>query len=258
MQQPQQLQASYYGKGIAVYGPTQNWKEDLKALNGKYNPNLGGQPGWIFGKSHETALMQFIANANAGVIQPTPSQTPQRSPYRQQQPQQMGYTPQPILNGPQPMITVQPFQQQLPVIQPLVRPALVVQPQAQQQQPQQPSLIASNMQQIGRAGVAPLRFTDANGQDYELQWYAVPVPRIGQHLEITYDQSVDAPAVTYTVTNLNTTNPTTSFAAVVDQTGEQVIFDLVRGEWQGRDLATTSVKLVPDTVIATQAQEQPQ
>lgn len=68
-----------YGKGLAVFGDTKPWKENLKSMGGKYNGSLKpyGQdsppvPGWIFGKAKEDELNQFVQQALSGQIQPTP------------------------------------------------------------------------------------------------------------------------------------------------------------------------------------------
>ncbi len=59
------------------------------------NGNLKGRPGWIFQRNKEAELMQFIAQAQQGLIQPAaptttqtafPIATPQLSPFGQTQP----------------------------------------------------------------------------------------------------------------------------------------------------------------------------
>ena len=228
MQQPLQLQAAYYGKGIAVYGPTQAWKEDLKALGGKYNSNLGGQPGWIFGAGREQALMQFIANANAGVIAPTPVPAGARSPYRAQQVQQLQqpYVAQPIFQQVQ--------QPGLPAIQPIVRPA--AQPTLQVVQPVQPQrmspLVATNAEST--SDVSLLRFKDQSGQVYEIQWYAVPVPELGQQVRITYTDVDEPTRPTYLVSEMPDERPINTFAILEQESANGYDIDLVRGEWQIR------------------------
>lgn len=65
------MQAQYYSdKSIAVYGDTKPWKNNLMNLGGRYNKNLGGQPGYIFSRDKEGELMQFLADAQAGQVQP--------------------------------------------------------------------------------------------------------------------------------------------------------------------------------------------
>lgn len=50
----------YSDKSIVVYGDTRKYKEDLKKLGGKYNANLKQGPGWIFPKTLEKELNEFI------------------------------------------------------------------------------------------------------------------------------------------------------------------------------------------------------
>lgn len=60
------MEISAYGKGYAVFGNTQPFKEDLKALGGRYNRNLGGKPGWVFGTNKLQELTEFVTAANSG------------------------------------------------------------------------------------------------------------------------------------------------------------------------------------------------
>ena len=52
--------SDYTDKSIAVQGDTRKYKEDLKKLGGKYNPQLKGGPGWIFPKTSEKDINSFI------------------------------------------------------------------------------------------------------------------------------------------------------------------------------------------------------
>jgi hypothetical protein len=79
------MEAEYYtDKSILVFGDTKPWTQNLKELGGRYNPNLKdqtgrkGRKGWIFPRSKESQVMQFVAEANAGLILPLPIQP--RSP----------------------------------------------------------------------------------------------------------------------------------------------------------------------------------
>lgn len=51
---------NYSDKSIAVYGNTRDHKDSLKALGGKYNSRLRDGPGWIFPKSLENDLRNFM------------------------------------------------------------------------------------------------------------------------------------------------------------------------------------------------------
>jgi hypothetical protein len=50
----------YTDRSVAVMGDTRKYKEDLKKLGGKYNGNLKNGPGWVFPKTSENALKNFI------------------------------------------------------------------------------------------------------------------------------------------------------------------------------------------------------
>ena len=52
----------YSEKSIAVIGDTKPFKDDLKALGGKWNSNLSCGPGWIFGTKSRDAVSDFIQN----------------------------------------------------------------------------------------------------------------------------------------------------------------------------------------------------
>ena len=50
----------YTDRSIVVNGETRKYKEDLKKLGGKYNGILKNGPGWIFPKSSESSVKNFI------------------------------------------------------------------------------------------------------------------------------------------------------------------------------------------------------
>jgi hypothetical protein len=61
--------SNYSERSVVVRGNTQKYKEDLKMLGGKYNSRLrdessdtGRTPGWIFMKSKEEDIKNFIRN----------------------------------------------------------------------------------------------------------------------------------------------------------------------------------------------------
>ena len=47
---------SYTPKSVVVYGNTDKFKEEIKALDGKWNPHLQGIKGWIFPKTRRSSL----------------------------------------------------------------------------------------------------------------------------------------------------------------------------------------------------------
>jgi len=50
----------YSSVSLVVYGNTKDYKEELKKLGGKYNPNLKKGAGWIFSKKNESDLKKWI------------------------------------------------------------------------------------------------------------------------------------------------------------------------------------------------------
>ena len=52
----------YSEKSIAVFGNTNDHKDSLMTLGGKYNSNLRGRPGWIFTNSARPRVEEFIKN----------------------------------------------------------------------------------------------------------------------------------------------------------------------------------------------------
>lgn len=60
----------YSDKAFAVFGNYFPWTKDLAALGGRANANLRGRPGYIFGNAKLQAVSDFVAQANAGAIEP--------------------------------------------------------------------------------------------------------------------------------------------------------------------------------------------
>ena len=50
----------YSDRSIVVQGDTRPYKEDMKKLGGKYNSQLKGGPGWVFPKTSEKEVNDFI------------------------------------------------------------------------------------------------------------------------------------------------------------------------------------------------------
>lgn len=51
----------YSEKAVAVIGDTKDYKEQLKAMGGKFNSRLTCGPGWVFSRRKEAELREFIA-----------------------------------------------------------------------------------------------------------------------------------------------------------------------------------------------------
>lgn len=55
----------YSDKAIVIRGEyTKKYIDQLKSMNGKFNPKLKGGPGWIFSKRHKYKLNIFIDQKN--------------------------------------------------------------------------------------------------------------------------------------------------------------------------------------------------
>jgi superfamily II DNA or RNA helicase len=61
---------NYSKLSFAVYGETEKWKTELKALKGKYNSKLAGGPGWIFYNSLRPDVEVFVNAVNEGNADP--------------------------------------------------------------------------------------------------------------------------------------------------------------------------------------------
>ncbi|MEO6068885.1 MAG: hypothetical protein ABIQ41_13015 [Gemmatimonadales bacterium] len=175
------MQAEYYKNSLAVFGNTKPWKENIKQLGGSFNGNLAGRPGWVFKKELEPIVMQFIANANAGYIQPiapaapTPVAQPQMVPFGQVAP---ALTPQDAMAR----LTMQ--QPQMPVTMPQV--PTPQQPQMPVMMPQvptpQPARLLTPLPQLVKF---PNVFVAADGVVYQMIMYVVPVPQVGQTVTLS-------------------------------------------------------------------------
>ena len=206
------LNAEYYKSGLAVFGDTTKWKENLKVMGGKFNRNLGGKAGWIFfnetqgqpvqGSSKEQEVMQFIANANAGVVQPIP--------FAAYSPRQTAAAPAPMVAPgiPQPAMTPEAALERLLTTRPAAAEVTVSVPQ--------------------RVNF-PNRFQGADGVAYQVIVYTAPLPVVGQQVDLTLGQNI----LSYEVLELETEeSPVDSILLKrtdIDETSRAV---LTAGKWQ--------------------------
>lgn len=211
------MQAEYYKTGIAVFGDTLTWRENLYQLGGIFNKNLGGRIGWFFKKESEPVLMQFIANANAGAIQPLPSTkgqrgqqqvtaTPQMVPFGQVQ---QAMSPQDAmvrltLNATQPQKTPQDAMEHF--LQPVTLPGTTFTPQQAltllnggrpnipQPRPLVPAPVAVGITTPTTVNY-PNTFIAADGVTYQIVMQTVPLPHVGQTIIFRDDGNVDVQLV---------------------------------------------------------------
>jgi len=230
------MQAQYYSdKSIAVFGDSKPWATDLKALGGKFNYNLAGHPGWIFPRSREVELMQFIANANGGAVRPTQAPTP----YPVQQPILTpigaGY---PAMTPTAALTRLQVAQPTLPAIYPIVgtRPMaifptpMVVGP-VSPAVPKPVTLLPAQPATIGY----PNMFVAGDGLQYQIMIYTVLLPSVGQLVDLVIGETT----LEYRVSSLEkTTHPVDSIAItqVLPEGSEQVAPTsraiVMNGQWK--------------------------
>ena len=199
------MQAEYYSdKSIAVLGETKPWAANLRTLGGKFNGNLKGRPGWIFPRNKEAELMQFIGQAQQGLIQPMaqtitqttyPIATAQMVPFGQMQPAMSPQAAMTRLTIAQPQQATIPFPQ---VAMPQVAMPQVAMPQvARPLSPKPTTVLPPQPVTVGFPNV----FTAADGLTYQIIIYTAPIPTIGQRVTLSMgDFNVD-----YNVTTIQGT-----------------------------------------------------
>lgn len=208
------MEAVYYKNGIAIFGNTQPWKEQLKQLGGRYNPHLEGpggfedqkRPGWVFNKNLEPQLLNFIAQANSGAIPQPATQSYQNYQRPQQQPQIISPYQTPValsprsainrLNISQPNMSPQTIGRSsvLPQINPLITGNRPLSPS---QRPLSPSrsiqplavLPTTVLQSVPQKLNFPNLYTAADGLTYQIIIYTVPLPTVGQRILLNVNGS---------------------------------------------------------------------
>lgn len=105
--------AGYSEISFAVRGDTRTHQDALKKLGGRWNPNLQGGPGYIFGMKRLNDVQNFVANVNAGVILTNPvAARPTRAAYTPMLNTQFGVAPMmntPLVTAPLPGAQLQPL-----------------------------------------------------------------------------------------------------------------------------------------------------
>jgi hypothetical protein len=200
------MQAEYYSdKSIAVFGDTKPWAEDLRVLGGKFNYNLKGRPGWIFQKAKENELVQLITNANSGSIQP------------QVHAQTSNLTQMVPLGATQPAMTPQVAMARLSLSQ--------TPPPQQLKLIPQPKLIGSTSSTVNY----PNRFEAADGIAYQIVMYTIPLPRVGQRINLTVGELISE----YYVTDIKNVSPVDDIT-ISSNSFPEVIYRvvIVNGKWK--------------------------
>ena len=240
------MQAEQYtDKSFAVFGDTKPWSNNLKGLGGKFNGNLRGRPGWIFTNAKQAEVMQFLGQVQAGQIQPTPQASyqvaqPQLAPFGATQP---AMTPQTALNRlqiaqptipfpqPTPQIAFPSIAVPFPQIQPLVGTVPVNVPKPVS--PVVPKPVTMLPAQATTVNY-PNLFTAADGLQYQIVMYTVPLPSVGQRVTLTVGENV----VEYVVSNIESVTPPFDSILIApvnneqDQEQQMSRAVLAKGKWQ--------------------------
>lgn len=232
------MQAEYYSdKSIAVFGETKPWAANFKALGGKFNYNLRGRQGWILPRKSEAEIVQFVANANAGLIQPaaeTPAYTiqPALVPFGVAQP---ALTPQAAFNRlqAQPVAFPTAFSQAtLPLAQP-IQPTIMMAPRPAT--PTGPRPVTALLAQPVTLNY-PNLFTAADGMQYQVVIYTAVKPSLGQRVTLTVGDAI----LEYTVSTVKNNAPFDDILvtqilptdAPAEQEAAQSRAILMNGEWK--------------------------
>ena len=185
-------------KSLVIRGTTTPWKEELKELGAKWNPNLQGGPGWIISKQRQDAVLDFVENANGGYVQPEPVAKVQ--PRSAQRP---AYSPRSAVSR---------LQAGQSSIRPTIKPA---------------SALPSQPVQLNY----PNMFTASDGLQYQVIIYTVPLPKVDQKVTITLGSDV----YEYVVSELEKSSPPFDSIVILpkegDESGKQRAV-LINGVWK--------------------------
>lgn len=198
-----ELYANYYKSDkIIVLGNTKRWKENLKALGCRYVahvPEYENKAGWMCSKSQQESVMQFIADANAGLVQPkawAPSNTVQA-------------TPTAPLVGRDPTVAAMSPEDAVALLR-----------KSQPAQPTQP------LPSVPQTLAFPNLFIGADGATYQVAVYVSVVPSGGGVATLTTEEGV----TDYIVTGMKNTAPYDKGVITLGATNREIA--MVAGQWQ--------------------------
>ena len=207
-----ELSAVYYqGNKILILGNTKRWKENLKDLKCRYVahvPEPNNVAGWTCPLSRQEPVMQFVANANAGLVQPmawVPRDAAPTGAAAQAGPPAplVGRTATPAAMNPADALA-------------LLRQTQVAQPAAPEANaPPQPQTVAF-----------PNLFIGGDGLAYQVIVYVAPVPVVGKGVTLRAGDDV----ADYVITATSQSAPYDT--AVMTHEDEHENLALVAGQWQ--------------------------
>lgn len=265
MEQPGMNAVYYTDKSIAVFGDTKPWVNELKQLGGKFNSRLTGGAGWIFPKSKEQELVQFINNANGGLLQPEgsgtqlaklqprttmqPAMSPRTALNKLQSSQQQTQMSPRALTTQQAQISARPsYQQQLQQPQQQLQQLQQMQQQSQQQMQRQSQPIkpASTLQSQPIQLNYPNLFLGADGLQYQIIVMTVPNPVVGQHVTVKVEE-VSIPYVVSEIEKNTHPNDQIIISSVQQSEGDEINYArafIKNGEWQIEGMDSQPHKLI--------------
>lgn len=192
------MQAVQYGNSIVIQGDSKPYINEMKALGGKWNRNLQIGAGWVFPTKKQNEVLQFISNANAGLIQPSvalPPISPRiTTPFLNVIPPSAS-SPKTLMTPPIPNVS---FTKMKPV------------------QPLPSTPINLNY---------PNKFQAADGKNYQILIYTVPLPKVGQEVKVKIDDS----EIDYKVDSLDSDD---SIVIVNTTSNEKSRAVVAAGKWQ--------------------------
>jgi hypothetical protein len=197
---------NYSANAIAVFGDTKTWKNELKNLGGKYNPNLKGQPGWIFNKNQEEIVNSLVSQISNGQIQPSFQQT-----YQPRQPTQI---PVPLNYTQNTMDGNDAFNR-----------LKISKSSTEEKAPIKPY---SNIQTIQSNVSFPNVFTAADGLTYQIIMTTTIVPSLNQKVSIVVGES----STDYKVSYVKSTYPIDIFNIKSEADDKELILNIINGVWK--------------------------
>lgn len=225
------LQAvDYSDRSIAVYGDTKNYKAELQSLGGKFNSNLQGQPGWVFSKRSTDAVVNFVDQVNAGtyvaapeIIQIRPTQLPAASPRTIALPSVSlsSRAPLPVKSPRTAAIPLQSMSR-IPTMAPRVMPIPTSLPKVQPR----PTIVPQ--QRIESTMDYPNRFIGGDGLQYQVIIYTVPLPIIGQTVNVTMGEEI----LTFTIVSINSGSHIDSIFLNDGESEVNIEACLISGKWK--------------------------
>jgi len=204
---------NYSANAIAVFGDTKTWKNELKNLGGKYNPNLKGQAGWIFNKNQEAVVNNLVSQIVNGQIQPTYQPTYQTT----QLPVPLNFT-QNTMDGNDAF-------NRLKISKNSIEDNKTNLPNFVYKQPIKPY---SNIQTIQNNLSFPNFFTAADGLNYQIIMTTTIVPTLNQKVSIVIGET----STDYKISHVKSNYPFDISNIKNENDETELILNIINGVWK--------------------------